>query len=418
MAATLADVPPHVPKELCWDHDIDVYPAQFDDPYVGACNALHAGPDIVWAARGAYCGRPGWLLTRFEHLQEVQMDPGRFAASLSRDASSLLGFDLPLIPFESDPPQHKTYRQLIQPWFQPSAVGALEPMLRDICRELIARFEDRGSCEFVSEFSSLFPSYVFLGLMGLPREMLPQFLAWENGFLRGDSMETRAGAIRAIYDYFRELLAEHRARPQDNLMSLVATGETDGRRLTDDEAIGMCITLYIGGLDSVASGLGWYMRHLALDRDLQQRLRNDPGLIRPAVDELSRAYGTNSTIRTVTRDTEFHGVPMRAGRYRRHADVPEFQGPARIRRPPCGRHRSQCAKHDIWNRPAQLRGHPPCQAGSHARDFRIPVPLRKYPHPRRRTGELDDPDDLGRQEAAIAVGLGRGTARSINQSGH
>ncbi|MEQ1882946.1 MAG: cytochrome P450, partial [Burkholderiales bacterium] len=162
-------------------------------------------------------------------------------------------------------------------------------------------------------FSSLFPSYVFLGLMGLPREMLAQFLAWEDGFLRGDSMETRAGAIRAIYDYFRELLAEHRARPQDNLMSLVATGETDGRRLTDDEAIGMCITLYIGGLDSVASGLGWYMRHLALDLDLQQRLRSDNRLIRPAVDELSRAYGTNSTIRTVTLDTEFHGVPMREG---------------------------------------------------------------------------------------------------------
>jgi cytochrome P450 len=310
---TAAYVPAHVPQELFWEHDIDVFPAQFGDPYVGTCDSLHAGPHIVWAAKGAYCGRPGWMLTRFEHFQQVQMDPDRFAASLSRDASSLLGFDLPLLPFESDPPQHKTYRQLIQPWFQPSAVNALEPMLRDICAQLIGKFEDRGSCEFVSEFSSLFPSYVFLGLMGLPRDMLPQFLAWENAFLRGDSVETRAGAMRAIYDYFRELLKERRARPQDNLMSLIANGETDGRRLTDDEAIGMCITLYIGGLDSVASGLGWYMRHLALDRDLQQRLRNDPGLIRLAVDELSRAYGTNSTIRTVTRDTEFHGVPMCEG---------------------------------------------------------------------------------------------------------
>ncbi len=313
MTANPADVPPHVPLELCWDHDIDIFPAQFDDPYAGACGAMHAGPDIVWAARGAYCGRPGWLLTRFEHLQQVQMDPGRFAASLSRDASSLLGFDLPLVPFESDPPQHKTYRQLIQPLFQPSAVAALEPMLREICTELIGKFGDRGGCEFVGEFSSLFPSYVFLGLMGLPRDMLLRFLAWENAFLRGDTLEMRAGAMRAIYDYFKDLLGEHRATPQDNLLSLIANGETDNRRLTDDEAIGMCITLYIGGLDSVASGLGWYMRHLALDRELQQRLRGEPGLIRLAVDELSRAYGTNSTIRTVTQDTEFHGVPMRQG---------------------------------------------------------------------------------------------------------
>ena len=35
MTAMLADVPPHVPAGLCWDHDIDIFPAQFDDPYVG-----------------------------------------------------------------------------------------------------------------------------------------------------------------------------------------------------------------------------------------------------------------------------------------------------------------------------------------------------------------------------------------------
>ena len=306
-------VPAHVPPELRWDHSIDSFPAGFADPYVGACDAIHAGPDIVWATKGAYTGRPGWMLTRFAHLQEVHFDPERFAAAESRDAAVLLGFDLPLIPFESDPPMHRHYRQLLQPWFQPSAVNAMEPMIRSICDELIAQFADRGGCEFVGEFSTLLPSHVFLELMGLPRAMLGQFLAWENGFLRGQSLEEKAAAMRAIHAYFRDYLAEKRKAPGSDLVSTLAGGEIEGRPLTEAEVLGMCIVLYIGGLDSVASGLGWYLRHLARDRELQDRLRRAPELIPLAVDELSRAYATNCTMRTVIQDTEFHGVPMRKG---------------------------------------------------------------------------------------------------------
>lgn len=309
----MAAAPAHVPDHLIWDHDVDVFPAQFPDPYVGAGDAVHRGPDIVWAAKGAYCGRPGWMLTRCAHIQEVHLDPARFSSAFNRDASNLLGIELPLIPFESDPPQHRHYRQLIAPWFQPSAVAALDAMIRDTCDELIGGFAERGGCEFVGEFSSLFPSYVFLALMGLPREMLPQFLAWENAFLRGSTLEERVEAMRAIYAYFRECLADRARAPGADLISAIATGEIEGRQLSEAEAVGLCITLYIGGLDSVASGMGWYLRHLALDGPLQQRLRRDPALIPVAIEELSRAYGTNSTMRTIMADGDFHGAPMRKG---------------------------------------------------------------------------------------------------------
>lgn len=330
-----ADIPAHVPKELVWDHDINVFPAQFDDPFVGACDAIHEGPDIVWA-RSAYNGRPGWLLTRFALLDEVHKNPGRFAASFSRDVSRLLGIDVPLLPSESDPPDHKTYRQFIQPWFQPAFVMELEPRIREICNELIGKFEDRCGCEFVSEFSSLFPSSVFLLLMGLPQELLPRFLEWEHGFLRGSTLEIRTQATRDIYDYFAGLLEERRKNPRDDMVSMIANGEVDGRKLTDNEARGMCIMLYIGGLDSVTSGLGWYMRHLALDQDLQSMLRNDPDLIPAAIEEFVRAYGTNATMRTVTEDCEFHGVQMRKGdivvlpTYLSSRDPREYEDPHRF----------------------------------------------------------------------------------------
>ena len=307
------NVPAHVPQALLWDHDIDSFPATFSEPFVGACDAIHAGPDIVWAGQGAYCGRPGWLLTRFAHVSEAHFDHERFSASSNRDASVLLGFDLPLIPFESDPPSHRTYRQLIQSSFNPSAINALEPMITGICDELIAEFVTKGGCEFVGQFSSLLPSYIFLALMGISRDELSKFLRWENDFLRGETIAIKAEAMRSIYAYFKTYLEERRADPRNDLISLIANGTTGGRALTENEAIGMSITLFIGGLDSIASGLGWYLRHLALNPELQDRLRENPALIPAAVDELSRAYGTNSTIRTVCEDIEFHGVAMRKG---------------------------------------------------------------------------------------------------------
>jgi cytochrome P450 len=311
MNSTAYKLAAHVPAELYWDHDLDSFPEQFDDPYE-ACTAIHQGPDVIWA-RGAYRGNPGWVMTRFAHLQEVAMDHVRFSPSDNRDASGFLGFDLKLLPFEADPPDHTFYRLLVQRGFQPSAVRALESSITNACSELIDNFQSRNGCEFVSEFSSFLPSRIFLQLMGMPIEKLQQFLEWENGFMRGPTLEVRRHATQSIYNYFKEYLAQCRRNPKNDLVSHIATGAVNGRKLTDDEAIGTCVLLYIGGLDTVKSSLGWYVRHLALNPDLQERLRSEPQLIATAVNELLRAYGVTTNGRKVVADTEFHGVQMRRG---------------------------------------------------------------------------------------------------------
>jgi cytochrome P450 len=304
--------PPHVSPDLCWDHNLDDFPEQFHDPYE-ACAVIHQGPDIIWANRGAYRGNPGWVLTRFAHLQEVHMDHVRFSPANNRDASAFLGFDLKLLPFEADPPDHTFYRHLIQPWFQPRAIKSLEASITHACSELINSFRADSGCEFVGQFSSLLPSRIFLQLMGLPSEQLPQFLEWENGFMRGATVEIQRAATVSIYQYFKDYLEHCRRRPKDDLVSHIATGALRGRTLNAEEAIGTCMLLYIGGLDTVKSSLGWYMRHLSLDQELQSRLRAEPHLIPLAVNELLRAYGVTCNGRKALADFDFHGVPMRRG---------------------------------------------------------------------------------------------------------
>jgi cytochrome P450 len=90
-------------------------------------------------------------------------------------------------------------------------------------------------------------------------------------------------------------------------------GRVKDRPLTDAEVFGVVLLLYIAGLDTVSSSLGWIMRHLALDPALQARLRENPQDIPAAVEEFTRAYGVSAPSRVVARDFDFHGFDLRAG---------------------------------------------------------------------------------------------------------
>src|SRR3546814_17168134 len=115
--------------------------------------------------------------------------------------------------------------------------------------------------------------------MGLPSILGDQFLAWEHVIVRGETPEARIGALRAVLDYLTTYMMEKRRGPiEDNLASHIATAQVKGRLLTDDEVMGMALVLYVGGLDTVASSVGWYLMHLARNPDLQERDRKSTRL--------------------------------------------------------------------------------------------------------------------------------------------
>ena len=299
-------VPDHVPRALIWNHDVDGYAAQLDDPYRVA-RVLHDGPEIVWAS-GAAWGMPGWLPTRFALVDEVFRDFKRFTSRDQTETKKMLDVDWALNPLEFDPPEHGVYRRILQPLFQPSVVNQRDARLRAICDDLMRPFLDKGGCEFVADFSTLFPSHVFLHIMGMPIGRLGEFRALEDGYVHETTFELRAEAMRAIMRVMGEIADEKRRSPGDDIISHIVTTELDGRPLNKGEVLGMCMLLYFGGLDTVVSQLGWYLRHLAQDQPLQARLRADPGKIPRATEEFLRLYGS-----TVSEDCEFHGVQMKAG---------------------------------------------------------------------------------------------------------
>jgi cytochrome P450 len=306
-----AKAPQHVPPELVWDHSFAEFLDQLDDPFL-AGGRLHQGPGIIWATNANY-GMPAWIFTRHGLIEEGFADYEKFSSARGPMTASIMDPSWLLLPVEADRPAHSYYRQVLQPFFTPAAMAARAAEVQGLCDSLIDRFVERGNCEFMSEFASILPNAIVVSLMGLPQEMLPQFLRWEDAVIHDPERSGRMAAGAAIIDYLKSFIAGQQAGPRSPLIEGVLSGRLEERPFNDAEILGICYLLFVAGLDTVFNSLGWIMRQLATDQALQTRLRNNPQDIPAAVEEFTRAFGVSAPMRTVVKDMVFHGVEMRKG---------------------------------------------------------------------------------------------------------
>jgi cytochrome P450 family 142 subfamily A polypeptide 1 len=112
-----------------------------------------------------------------------------------------------------------------------------------------------------------------------------------------------------------ELIEQRRAKPENDLISIWANTEVDGRRWTEGEIISECILLLDGGAETTRTVIGSIIRELALDDTQRQLLAEQPQILADtAVEEFIRWVTPILNMRrTVTRDHEFHGRELHTG---------------------------------------------------------------------------------------------------------
>jgi cytochrome P450 len=201
----------------------------------------------------------------------------------------------------------------VNPKFTPKAINSLDSRIRQYASEYVSAIAPRGSCEFMSEFAFEFPIKVFLELMGLPQSETKVFLKWVGDLLHSQHIDVLVKATHEVVAYLRGVIEERKHRPADDLVSFGVQAEMDGRKLDDDELLGFCFNLFVGGLDTVSSNMGLHFWHLARYPDDQRRLRQQPELIAPAIDEFMRAYANVMTFRTCKKQTQIKGVTFMPG---------------------------------------------------------------------------------------------------------
>ena len=298
-------IPEHVPRELVREFDFRTGLGNYPHTAVAA---LHSGPRVFYSPvhHNAIPGPGTWVLTRAADIRAALQDAATFSSQVRRSNSALA-----LIPLELDPPEHPKFRALMNPIFSPARMKQLEAKVRELARKLAAQCAAKGECDFVEDFAKPFPVGIFLDLMGLPVDNMARFLEWEALIMR--DKQTRSAAIQQVSLYLQELITARRRNPTDDLISFAVNARVDDRPLTDSEVMGICVLLFIAGLDTVTSSFAFHFRHLAEHEADQESLRRDPGLIPSAVEELFRAYAVVNTNRYATRDIEFAGVPIKKG---------------------------------------------------------------------------------------------------------
>jgi cytochrome P450 len=288
-------------------------PGFADDPHP----AYHAMQDQCPVQRSpGMFGGYSVNLSRYEDVMWAMRHPEVFS---SHEVVNI-GNDMPLIPLSVDPPDHRKYRRLLDPEFSPTKMAALEDESRALVNRIIDEFVARGECEFHEDFATPLPSTIFLALIGLPQTDLPQFLKWRDDTIRPDTTDPeeaqriREAAGHAISEYFEAALEEKRRNPDDRLLSRIVTAEVDGRPLTQNEMLGMCHLLLLGGLDTVTATLDCMIAYLAQHPERRRAVVADPELMNAAIEELLRHQTPVMMVpRIVAQDCEIGGVSIAAG---------------------------------------------------------------------------------------------------------
>jgi cytochrome P450 len=306
-------IPAHVPADRVHPFPFAYGATVSGDPFRDLADKVHEGPEIFFAPNVGPGGTPAWIFRRAKDLRDVYFDTDNFSNVDFAPFAKIIGANWSLIPAEIDPPMHARYRAFVNPAFTPKAMAKLEHGIRRYAREGLLAFRDKGRCDFMADFAYDFPIKVFLELMGLPLEMVDQFLIWENNLLHNSDMAALGGATMALVQYLEGEIEARRKVPRDDLITYGLNAEVDGRKLTQDEMIGFTFLLFIGGLDTVSANMGLHALHLARNAEDQALLRANPDRIGGAIDEMMRAYPAVTTFRTCVNEIDYKGVRMMPG---------------------------------------------------------------------------------------------------------
>ena len=297
---------------MATDFDINEAPMETDRS-VGWRYVRDAG-DVFQAGNGQ------WFLTSPEAVEFAHRHPELFSSAKAFDG---LGSPVPLIPIAIDPPDHKRFRKVLDPMLAPRVVNGIEDSLRSQVRELIAAFADRGSCDAVDELARLYPTQVFLTLFGLPLADRDRFIHWAESIIEATAADDVAEGAElspevmenamALFVYLQACVDEKRAEPADDMLSRVLQLEGE-EAFTNEEVLGLCFLFVLAGLDTVTAMIGFTLLHLARRPELRARLRTEPELVGPVIEEILRLeQPAPLTPRVTTEEVEVGGQTIPAG---------------------------------------------------------------------------------------------------------
>ncbi len=262
-----------------------------------------------------------WNAFLYEDCRTILRDARRFSSDFSRR----LPPDDPRRErpgmLNSDPPRHTQLRDLVNKAFTPRMIAQLEPRIREIAGDLLDAVMPAGRIDLVNDLSYPLPVIVIAEILGVPAADRANFKRWSSEIVAslgaGVSMDASTVPMQTIEElraYFTAIIEQRRAEPREDLISALIAAEIDGQHLDVQELLNFCILLLVAGNETTTNLIGNAVRCLLEHPESFDRLRAQPELWQPAIEEVLRFRSpVQATVRTATEDVELRGKTIRAG---------------------------------------------------------------------------------------------------------
>ncbi|AHE99165.1 cytochrome P450 [Thioalkalivibrio paradoxus] len=269
-----------------------------------------------------------WVLSRYEDVYRALRDPrlsskpSRYSVHAAhRNRSTPAAIAAQHMIMFLDAPEHTRLRGLLARVITDNLAANMRERIQKLVDDLLEGPLERGEMDIVRDLAIPLPLNVIAELLGIPAEDRSRLKEWSNWFFQifspvvSEEGRNRLNhAILEFREYLGALASERRRSPRQDIVSSLIAVSVDGDRLTDDEIFTSCLALFSNGQEALSHLVGNGMLALLQHPEQMRRLREDPGMIRNAVEELLRYDTPAQTVgRTATEAIELHGKVIPAG---------------------------------------------------------------------------------------------------------
>ena len=279
-------------------------------------NALLALSKESWIAKGVFA----YPIFKYEDCVAILRDKRwHSAAALAAEAFGVNDPRLKerrresILSAEGD--VHTRLRRLVAPSFSPRAADRLRPFMREVMNSLIDPVAKNGKCDLATDICDPYPIPIICELLGAPKKDWQLFSRWAEDVLRifnataSEELDVIFKAQDELGEYTRQLIADRRSRPADDLITSLIAAEEAGDKLDEAELEMMVEAVIVGGTDTTRNQLGCSIALFAEHPEQWKLLAEHPELAGKAVEETMRYFGAvRATGRFASEDIEYKGV--------------------------------------------------------------------------------------------------------------
>ncbi|HEX8145261.1 MAG TPA: cytochrome P450 [Pyrinomonadaceae bacterium] len=270
---------------------------------------------------------PVWLLTRYADVFALLKDD-RFVKNRRSALTAEQVRRLPWVPpmfrplernmLDLDQPDHTRLRALVHKAFTPRLVEQMQERVQTLADELLERVAHRHEMDLINDYALPLPMTIITEILGVPTSDRHKFHKWSKAVVSLSSPNATVRVIPSVWmfiRYLRRFFKVRRADPKGDLASALIRAEEAGDKLSEDELLAMVFLLLIAGHETTVNLIGSGAFALLEHPDQMERLRREPGIIKPVIEELLRYTSPvfMTTERYAREDVTIHDVTIPRG---------------------------------------------------------------------------------------------------------